>query len=169
MGVPAVKAGQIPTLSADLRPEQTAVLLGLLSGHPVTSAARAGGVSRTTVYKWLNEDPAFVAEYRRCREELRVAGRAAVLSLTSQAVRTLRELLRPRVPPAIRLRAAQVVLSAALGGGGVDEATDPADVALELARARRKREVEATRQRHLGPAFGSCRPAGRESDSGEGE
>ena len=66
------------------------------------------------VSEWLRDDPEFIAEVNRAKMYRREHLRADVLSLASDAVATLRELVSgPDVPPSVRLRACLSILAAA--------------------------------------------------------
>jgi hypothetical protein len=95
-----------------LTPAQGRAVVALAGGATVTAAAEAGGVSRPTVYAWLDGVPEFVAELNRARAEARDAIRAELRSLAVDAVAAMRELITSNeTPPAIRLRAAMTVIS----------------------------------------------------------
>jgi hypothetical protein len=72
------------------------------------------GCDSEAVAEWLREDPKFIAELNRVRSYRAERLRADVRSLASEAVKTLRKLVRAAdVPPAVRLRACLAVLEAA--------------------------------------------------------
>jgi hypothetical protein len=96
-------------------------------GATIAAAAEAAGVSRPTVYAWIDHVPAFAAALNRARAEQHEAIRAELRGLMTSAVRTLRELVEsPAIPPAVRLRAALAVLESV--GSEPIGPTDPADV-----------------------------------------
>jgi hypothetical protein len=68
---------------------QATVIAGLAGGRTVTSAARAVGVARSTVYDWLAHDADFVAELNRARWEHREQLRTDLQMLASRAMATL--------------------------------------------------------------------------------
>jgi hypothetical protein len=74
-----------PTLEG-LSSAKLTVIEALLAGSTVTDAAKAGGVSRGTVYDWLRTDVEFVAELNARRRELREALTAKLESLADSAV-----------------------------------------------------------------------------------
>jgi hypothetical protein len=125
----------------DLAPAQGRAVAALASGATLAAAAVAAGVSRPTVYAWIDTVPAFTAELNRARAEQHESIRGELRDLATAAVRTLRELVEsPATPPAVRLRAALAVLESvraeAIGP------TDPADIehanqSRELARMLR--------------------------------
>jgi AcrR family transcriptional regulator len=118
------------TETVELTPAQDRAVAALAGGATITAAAEAAGVSRPTVYAWLDGSPEFVAELNRVRAEARSAIRAELQRVATSAVATLRELVEsPKIPSAIRLRAALAVLSA-VGADGPEliGSTDPAEV-----------------------------------------
>jgi len=68
-----------------LSPSQEKALAVLLTGKPVTDAAAAAGVDRTTVHRWLKEDFGFQAALNRARRELREAMTAKLMALAEKA------------------------------------------------------------------------------------
>jgi hypothetical protein len=55
----------------ELSPSQARALTSLAEGATVSTAARAAGVDRTTVHRWLRHDYAFQAAHNASRRELR--------------------------------------------------------------------------------------------------
>ena len=93
----------------DLAPAQYRAITAMVGGATITAAAEAAGVSRPTVYNWLDGSPAFVAELNKLRAEQRDAIRDELRGLAPIAVVTLRRLLECS-SPSVRLRAALAVL-----------------------------------------------------------
>jgi hypothetical protein len=92
------------------RNQQTG-LLALLSTPSVAAAARASGLSRETLHRWLR-DPAFRAELDRYREEAFQVALCQVMATAERAVGTLTGLLRYS-SPRVQLKAAKAVLDLA--------------------------------------------------------
>ena len=93
--------------------QQKAVQL-LLSGATVAAVARDLGVDRTTIYNWRRNNPCFSVALNRARSLQTHIITDAIQDLATTAIDTLRELLvSTQVPAAVRLRAAQTVLSLA--------------------------------------------------------
>lgn len=95
-----------------LTTKQMAAVTALLTKGDAAKAAAAAGVSRQTLYRWMR-DPAFA-------EALRAAERDALRGLSKRlaglgdlAADALRDALAPDQPPAIRLRAADLVIQRA--------------------------------------------------------
>lgn len=90
-----------------------AILLALACGATVENAARAAGVAPRTVHRRL-ADPNFSGRLQASRADMfqRTAGMLTAASL--EAVKTLLELQKGAVPPAVRLGAARTVLEIGL-------------------------------------------------------
>jgi hypothetical protein len=141
---------QIATLSLTpgmlpetLSPAQGQALTALLAGRTMTSAAQAAGVNRTTVWRWLNEDPDFIAFYNSARVEMADSAMQSLRLLSANAVVTFRRLLSRRtVPDAVKLAAAATVLK--LASIPIEGPTDPKDADNQLTRRKSARNLENT-------------------------
>jgi hypothetical protein len=79
-----------------------------------SDGADVAGCESEDVAEWLRDDPEFIAGLNRAKSFRRERLRADVLSLASDAMATLRELVSgPDVPPSVRLRASVAILQAA--------------------------------------------------------
>ena len=79
-----------------------------------SDGADVAGCDSEAVAEWLRNDPEFIAGLNRAKVFRRERLRADVLSLASDAMATLRELVSgPDVPPSVRLRASLAILQAA--------------------------------------------------------
>jgi transposase-like protein len=99
-----------PALSAD----QHQVLTLLAGGHTLTSAAEGFGIHRNTIRNWRQSIPAFTTALARAsREQARAFQEEALdaVPLATQAI--LAVLNDPATPPALRLRAAGMILKMA--------------------------------------------------------
>ena len=73
-----------------------------------SDGADVAGCESEAVAEWLRDDPEFIAGLNRAKSFRRERLRADVLSLASNAMATLRELVSgPDVPPSVRLRASR--------------------------------------------------------------
>src|SRR5437868_847993 len=96
----------------NLTPNQVAALTALLAGRPVRAAAKAAGVDPATVHRWLN-DPDFRAAQQAGRRQLAQQALAQLQSITEEAVKVIKDVMTDkRMPPTVRLRAAQIVVEA---------------------------------------------------------
>jgi hypothetical protein len=98
---------------------QIIALHALLSGETRTRAAGLAGVDRTTLYRWLNRDPHFVASYHNCKAEVVGAVVARLQHLADEAVNALGDLLKQTADLPLRHRVATQILELA----GVDRDT----------------------------------------------
>ena len=79
-----------------------------------SDGADVAGCGSEAVAEWLRDDPEFIAGLNRAKSFRRERLRADVLSLASDAMATLRELVSgPDVPQSVRLRASLAILEAA--------------------------------------------------------
>jgi transposase-like protein len=67
-------------------PVQAQVVLSLAQGATVTAAARAAGLHRTTVYHWLNTQPAFETAINQARAEYILTLRDELKTMSSLAL-----------------------------------------------------------------------------------
>jgi hypothetical protein len=74
-------------LPVRLESGQRAALDHLARGKSVAEAAKAAGLNRGTVYRWLKEDPAFQAAYNRWLDELEEGSRTQLLTMIFDAAR----------------------------------------------------------------------------------
>jgi hypothetical protein len=82
--------------------------------HTSSDVADVAGCQTEAVAEWIRDDPELIAGVNRAKSFLRERLRADVLSLASNAMATLRELVSgPDVPPSVRLRASLAILDAA--------------------------------------------------------
>jgi hypothetical protein len=98
----------------ELSPAQHVAIGVLMTGQTATAAAKASGVNRETVSRWLNHDAAFQAELGRQRAALHAAVDDRLRNLTGQALDTLERLLQSS-PAEVKLKAALAVLGLADG------------------------------------------------------
>lgn len=106
-------------------------ITALIAGATMQAAADAAGVDRTTLWRWMREDAAFITEYNQARADHRDAVQAGLRSLASDALAVVRGILQSdETPPALRLRAAMAVLDAAVADkpGPVDYAEIQGDL-----------------------------------------
>jgi hypothetical protein len=90
---------------------QSQALQALATGATMTAAAAAVNLHRTTLYHWIHTQPEFSSAVRDARTECYRTWQEQKQEAHALAWSTLRELLtNPETPPAVRLRAAIVVL-----------------------------------------------------------
>ena len=126
---------------------QEKVLIALLSGSCVTSAAKAGGVDRATVHRWLATDAAFIAAYNSYRAEMVDAVRQEIRFLAVEATKAIRSVLTDEATPsAVKLKAAGEVLKMVLAEGP----TGPKNVE-DAEAALKRREMDRLLHRRPEP------------------
>lgn len=94
-----------------LEAKQEAAILALLSQPSIARAAEAAKVGLRTLHRWINEDEAFIAAYRRARRD--VFGHAVALTqrYAAVAVQTLARVMTDATAPhASRVSAATALL-----------------------------------------------------------
>ena len=97
-----------------LSPKQRRAVATLLQAPTVAGAARNTGVSERQMFRWL-ADPAFRAELREAESGAIDAAARSLAALASKALVIVGAILdAPDTPAGVKLRAAQVVLDAAL-------------------------------------------------------
>ena len=72
---------------------QHAALSAIVSGDSFRRAAESAGVSRATVYRWLQSDPLFRAAYNAWQKEIRESSHARLLKMSEQAVNVVEKAL----------------------------------------------------------------------------
>jgi len=90
----------IPFAPSSLTETQLGVLSELAKGQSIALAARAAGVSRGTVFRWIKSDPDFQAAYHTWRALLIESARARVLTLAELAMNTVRDAIKKGHLPA---------------------------------------------------------------------
>jgi hypothetical protein len=83
--VEQANASQISSLSD----KQELALEKLAAGLSISKAAEAAGVTRQTVYSWLDKDPNFAAAFNLWRREMIASNRARGLSMSELALDTV--------------------------------------------------------------------------------
>jgi hypothetical protein len=73
---------------------QRAAIIRLTSGATRCEAAAAAGVTRTTLYRWLNHDPAFQAAYNAWQKDLVTTAQGLLLAASGDAVATVLAAIR---------------------------------------------------------------------------
>ena len=104
-----------------LRPKQELALVELLSGRSVGAAAKAVGVARQTLSKWLKNDPLFIAALEAERAELRRQTSARLLKAAEKAIDALEAVAGDATAPAPRVTAARSLLELGIRAFEVEE------------------------------------------------
>jgi len=142
--VPAPEPVGLDGLAGKLSHQQMAALQALTAGQSVREAAKSSGVGRTTVYKWLRQDPHFRATFNAWREELLESGRARLLKGSDAAIKTLlKSIADGDARSAVALLKGIGMLSAPRPG-----LTDPAMMSREMELDRRQQRVDLAARSH---------------------
>ena len=98
-------------MTDNLTPRQRKAVESLLTTGDISQAAKAAGVSRETLYRWMRQEDFTAALQEAERQALESLSRALV-SLGSQATETLQAAMSDTKSPAgARVRAADIVLA----------------------------------------------------------
>lgn len=94
--------------------KKDAALAALLDSGSMTEAAEKAGISRRTLYGYLHNDIDFARAYDEARNRQAIAYMDALTARRERAQAVIMDLLEDtEQPAAIRLKAAQAILSAA--------------------------------------------------------
>ncbi len=93
-------------------PQERAIEL-LLSGANVTESAKAAGVARETVHRWMKDDWDFIAAWNRAKRELAEVASARLFAVSAKAAENI-----ARAVEAGDLRMSLLVLKGFGGLGG---------------------------------------------------
>lgn len=97
-----------------LTAKQQRAIEALLSEPTVQAAAKAAGVSKATIFRWLG-DSVFSEAYRDLRGRLLESTLAALQQASGDAVKTLREVMEGAIlHPSARVSAARTLLEMSL-------------------------------------------------------
>ena len=131
-GFAAVSAAEARVLALS-GPQRTAIEL-LTSGHTLVAAATAAGVSRMTLYRWLQGDANFLAAFNAWQQDVLDTARGRVLALSDLAVNTIaKSMSGGDAKTALKVLQSMGVLERAKPGS-----TDPAEI-------KRLQDLEARR------------------------
>jgi AcrR family transcriptional regulator len=132
------------TLSADfdgkLTPIQERAIVSLLSHATMRTAAKAVGVDEATLWRWL-QDKDFRATYRAVRRECVGQSIARLQQASTEAVNTLREIVKDKGQPApARVSAAKAILEFSIKAVEIEDMSERlAEVEAILAQQPQKK------------------------------
>ena len=98
---------------------QEKAIIALLNQPTMKDAAEVAGISEVTLWRWLQQ-PDFRALYMEARRQAVQRAIARTQAVTSEAVETLREVMKCAMPSA-RVAAAKAILDYALKGIQLDD------------------------------------------------
>jgi hypothetical protein len=100
--------------STRFTPIQQQVIAHLSTGLSFTAAAAAAGVHRNTITNWRREVPSFANAFEKAARDQARAFQEEALDAVPQAMQAVLSILNdPATPPALRLRAAGMILKIA--------------------------------------------------------
>ena len=132
----AVSAAEAGAMA--LSPSQRTAIEMLTSGHTAIDSAKAAGVNRVTLHRWLKSDATFQAAYNAWQQDALATARGRMLALTDAAVTAVAKAMS-RGDGRLALRLLEKLGAAERATPG---ATDVEEVKREQALERRKRDVE---------------------------
>lgn len=97
------------TTEKNLTPAQLKAIESLLTTGNIASAAKAAGVHRSSLYRWMADDEAFKAALRTAEETAVQSLATALVGLGESAVTALHDALSKSNKITVRLRAAEIV------------------------------------------------------------
>lgn len=93
-----------------------AAIVALLAEPTIQAAAKAAGISYTSLWRWLQE-PEFQEEYRKARRHALGQATAQLQQASSAAVKALKEIVEDtKAPSSSRVMAARAVLEMGFKG-----------------------------------------------------
>jgi hypothetical protein len=103
---------KLPVERPPLAPIQETIITMLCAGKPLTHISRDLKVHRTTIYRWMEKNEAFLNAVEFARDTAELNLNEDIVDLTNISLRTVRDLLEsPNTGPALRLRTALAVLN----------------------------------------------------------
>ena len=104
-----------------LTKKQDDVLIALLSSNSIEDASKASGVSKTTIFKYLQID-SFRESYRKARAETVSHAITQIQSACSEAVQVLRDIMNDKESPAAsRVSCARTIIETGIKAVELDE------------------------------------------------
>ena len=108
-------------LSDGLTKKQEIALVALLTHHTSEEAAKDCKISRTTIFKWLQEEP-FRNAYRAARAQNVSHAISLIQASCSEAVQVLRQIMNNKDSPAAsRVASARTIIETGLKAVEVEE------------------------------------------------
>jgi hypothetical protein len=86
---PVASVSDAEAMTLALTPPQRTAIILLTSGHTLVASATAAGVNRTTLYRWLKGDSAFLAAFNAWQKDVIDTARGRILALSDLAVNTV--------------------------------------------------------------------------------
>jgi hypothetical protein len=117
--------------------DQRKAMESLIVGGTVVDAAKAGGVSRGTIYNWLKRDPVFQAAYNQWHEVMKESCRSRVMMMLDKAASAVEKALeKGDFRPAM-----QLLIKTGMVGPQKEKSTDAEEIAREAALQKKRRRA----------------------------
>jgi hypothetical protein len=127
--------GANPPSEIQLKPEQLRAMALLSAGKSIAESAETVGINRTTIYRWLNHDPAFKAAYNQWQDHLQRTCHSQLLMMTEKATAAVYKALEAGdAKSALQLLKGLGILRPQKPGP-----TDPEEVRREMALEKKQR------------------------------
>jgi len=141
-----------PATPEALTRQQEMALDHMLAGKSISDAAKEVDADRTTLHRWLREDPQFLATYNQRRRELQEAHQTKLSSIAAKALQTVEQAVENGdVATSMKLLSGLGLLSGEAPRIGPE---DPRDVERHL-RSREERWSDRKRMAELQDYFRS--------------
>jgi hypothetical protein len=125
-----------------LPPDQRMAMESLGSGVSVVETAKALGIHRGTIYRWIKEDATFAAAYNAWHESLKESCRGSIAALLGKSAATLHK--------AVEGGDAKIALAVLSKTGMLDKEkdrnTDEEEIRREAAIAKKNRDGKLRRR-----------------------
>jgi transposase-like protein len=105
----------------DLTPQQHKAIIALLAAPSIAAAAQQAGIGERTLFRWLQQDDAFLDAYRAARREAVRQAMAQVQRYAGEAVETLYTIMTGTGRPSARIQAAKAILEYAVRGVEIED------------------------------------------------
>jgi hypothetical protein len=140
---PVAEVSEEEGRALSLSPKQCVAILKLTSGETKSKTAKAVGVDRSTVRRWIKDDPAFKAAFNGWQEDILSTTKGQIVATAMDAMET--------VIKAIRGGDAKLALklleSLGLTGPVAPGPTDVEELKRKEELERKKKEVEEKREK----------------------
>lgn len=99
------------TENGSLTTKQRRLIASLLSEPTILGASEKAGVSESTAYRWLRDDPEFKRQMTAAEGEAIDRATRQLIGLQDVAIKTIKTIIDDQAtPPGVRLRAAATIL-----------------------------------------------------------
>lgn len=123
--------------NSELSVKQEQFIAALIAGHTIIVAASVAGVSERTAHNWLKQ-PAFNQAYKAAKASVYDEALEGLRDYTKGAIDTIKSIMDSvEVDPAVRLRAAHIVLTQGIQVHKIEQLAAEIDELKEALKASR--------------------------------